>query len=390
MSAMTQGGTGVQRQRDCILIVDDDHSITESLAFVLSDHGRRIILCSDTEAADLVLDHFDVTHAVTDMQFTGAFGFEGLQFLNRVRDKRPACRIAVMTGAPSDPLRAEALAHGATALLSKPFDSATLERVLELGRPQSDDAAGEILRVPTIDEIVSGNELTTLFQPIVNIGGAEPRIVGFEGLARLRGGWPIGTVAEMFDYGERCHRLAELNVVCMRRALANARKLPAGSTIFINLDPLTFARPGLAELISKEADRAGVELSRLVLEITERDAFPREAAAERTLETLRAAGVRFALDDVGSAYSHFEVIERINPSFMKISQSFGSAFELDSIKQRIVANVLHLARNFDCDVVVEGIESAETAAAAAAMGVNHAQGYFFGRPAAAEEWDTPS
>lgn len=377
-------------QRECILIVDDDHGITESLAFVLNDHGRRIILCSDTEAADLVLDHFDVTHAVTDMQFTGAFGFEGLQFLNRVRDKRPDCRIAVMTGAPSDPLRAEALAHGAMALLSKPFDSAMLEQILELAKPRSGDAAGEIVRVPTIDEIVSGNELTTLFQPVVALGQGEPRIIGFEGLARLRGGWPIGSVAEMFDYGERCHRLGELNVVCMRRALSNGAALPLGSTIFVNLDPLTFARPGLAELVAKEAHRAGIELSRLVIEITERDAFPREAAVERTLETLRGAGVRFALDDVGSAYSHFEVITRIQPSFMKIGQNFGTDFELDSTKSRIVANVLHLSRDFQCDVIIEGIETMTTADAAVALGVSHAQGYFFGRPAEASAWSSVS
>lgn len=383
---MIQTNTATPRQRDCILIVDDDHGITESLAFVLNALGRRIILCSDTEAADLVLDHFDVTHAVTDMQFTGAFGFEGLQFLNRVRDKRPDCRIAVMTGAPSDPLRAEALANGAMALLSKPFDSATLERVLELGRPQSGDAAGEIVRIPTIDEIVSGNELTTLFQPIIALQGSEPRIIGFEGLARLRGGWPVGTVAEMFDYGDRCHRLAELNLVCMRRALANSARLPAGSVIFINLDPLTFARPGLAELVKKEAQRAGVELSRLVLEVTEREAFPRDSGVDQTLETLRAAGVRFALDDVGSAYSHFEVIERIKPSFVKIGQNFGTGFELDSTRQRIVNNVLHLASGFDCEVIIEGIETLESAAAATAAGIAYAQGYCFGRPAEAEEW----
>ena len=383
---MIQADMSVHRQRDCILIVDDDHGITESLAFVLNDHGRRIILCSDTQAADLVLDHFDVTHAVTDMQFTGAFGFEGLQFLNRVRDKRPDCRIAVMTGAPTDPLRAEALAHGATALLGKPFDSATLERILELGKPDSGDAAGEIVRVPTIDEIVSGNELTTLFQPIVDIRTATPRIIGFEGLARLRGGWPVGTVADMFDYSERCNRLAEVNVACMRRALANSTKLPAGSTIFINLDPLTFARPGLAELVAKEAQRAGVDLSRVVLEITERDAFPRDAAVDRTLATLRAAGVRFALDDVGSAYSHFEVIERILPSFVKIGQTFGTDFERDTTKRRIVQNVLHFARDFDCDVIIEGIESNESAVAASNIGIAYAQGYCFGRPAEAADW----
>ena len=379
---VVNGETSAPR-RACILIVDDDSGVTESLAFALNEPGRRIVVCSDTEAADLVVDHFDVTHVVTDVQFSGAMSAEGMHLLHRLRRDRPHCRVAVMTGRPSDPLRAEAMAYGASALLAKPFDTEELEQALALARLDDDEVPGEIVRVPGIDEILAGDELSTVYQPIVALDGRRAT-VGYESLARLRGGWPVGSASAMFEYGHRRNRLVDLNLMCLRRAIAGAALLPAHALLFINLDPIAFTRPSLVSFLESQAARVGIELSRIVIEITERAAFASDSAVALNIEELRGAGVRFALDDLGSAYSHLDMVEAIAPSFMKIGQSFGTDFEIDAAKQRVVQHVLTLAEEFECGVIIEGVESEDTAAAAAYFGIGYAQGYRFGRPA--EQW----
>src|SRR4028119_2132423 len=103
--------------RQCILLVDDDSGITEALSYTLERPGRTLVLCSDVESAEIALERFPVTHLVTDVQFSGKFGFEGLHFLNRVHLRLPECRIVLITGYATEQLREEAIREGASAVL---------------------------------------------------------------------------------------------------------------------------------------------------------------------------------------------------------------------------------------------------------------------------------
>jgi EAL domain-containing protein (putative c-di-GMP-specific phosphodiesterase class I) len=172
----------------------------------------------------------------------------------------------------------------------------------------------------------------------------------------------------------------------MARSLEAAAVLPDDSNIFINIDPLTFDGRLLVPSLKSAARRASLPLERVVLEVTERSAFPDDHVAARVFDELRDLGLRFALDDHGSAYSHLSLISRIKPSFIKMSQTFGTDFENDDTKERIVRHTISLANDFNCETILEGIESGTTSRAAAAMGVTLAQGFHFGRPRAAGHW----
>ena len=52
---------------------------------------------------------------------------------------------------------------------------------------------------------------------------------------------------------------------------------------------------------------------------------------------------------------------------------------MDSARSKLVANLLSLARDFDASLILEGIETGETAAAARALGIPFGQGYFYAR-----------
>lgn len=369
---------------ECILLVDDDQSVTEALALLLERPGRTIVVCSDVESAEITLQQFPVTHLVTDLQFSGPFGFEGLHFLSRVHERRPACRVILITGFASDTLRAEALRHGATAVLSKPFEVAELEAALEMTDGDA-GAATCIVRVQSLSEILHGDALSAAFQPIVHLD-ADAKPFGYEALARVRGGWAAGGPAELFNYASRCSRLNELNLKALARSIDEARHLPAGAAVFLNVDPAVLETRGFVRTFRLLADAAALPLDRVVIEVTERSGFADEPQAASVFDDLRESGVRFALDDHGSAYSHLSLMNRIKPSFIKISNDFGTAAEVDGTKLRIVRNVIALARDFGCRTILEGIESPDTAAMAMDLGVELAQGFHFGRPQPALHW----
>jgi len=370
--------------REHILVADDNATVTSALSVLLERPGRTTIVCSDVESAEIMLSRSPVTHVVTDVQFSGAFGYEGLHFLGRVRARLPLCRIVLITGQPSDALRTTAMQHGANALLSKPFDIDELEAVLE---SESDAADGgyEVVQVPSLDDILAGNALDMAFQPIVRMTGNGAALIAFEALARVRGDWPAGGPAQLFEYAERLGRLRELNLMALTRAIESAAGLPEPASVFINLDPSAFG-PYLPGILDEASARSGVSLSRIVLEVTERSAFADPNAAVPLFRKLHERGIRFALDDHGSAYSHLSIIDQLRPSFIKISNTFGTKLEEDETHRLIVAHVASLARDFGCMTILEGIESPETATAAAGLGIDYAQGFHFGRPHAAAHW----
>lgn len=372
--------------REHILVIDDDRSIAQGLAMLLEREGRTTIVCADVESAEIVLARYPVTHIITDVQFSGEFGFEGLHFVTRTRVQRPRCRIVMMTGYATESLRATALGLGAHAVLAKPFDVSDLERALGTDPRDAGDGAYETITVPPIDEVLHGGLLSTAYQPIVRVGDDGVTTFGFEALTRIRGSWPGGGPAELFDYAARRQRLGDLNLAALEQAVGSATTLPSNASLFINIDPTVFDGGELTAALKCAAARHDLALSRVVLEITERSGFGEDGAAPAVFDELRANGVRFALDDHGSAYSHLSAINVIRPSFIKISPTFGTAFEEDATRARIVKHVVALAHDFGCETVLEGVENASTAQAAVELGIDLIQGYHFGRPSAASVW----
>lgn len=302
------------------------------------------------------------------------------RILLSVRRAVPLCRIVVTGEQVHDDVAAEAVRRGASDILLRPFGEEELRS--RLGLEEAPENAGSILHIPTIDEFVVSDALLPAFQPIVDLTDGGWRGVGFESLARYRGeDLLFCDPAFMFEYARLCGRTAELDLACLRRTLRAARQLPAAGKIFINVHPRAVAdgERFAGELV--QAARANdIPLDRLVLEITEQEKLEPTETTLPAIEELRAVGVEFALDDVGVSYSHLDLISRIRPAYLKISHEFGTDFEKDPARRKIIRNIQSLARDFECEVILEGVESEATSQAAADMGTRYAQGFFYARP----------
>jgi len=274
--------------------------------------------------------------------------------------------------------------RGASEILLRPFAPHDLRTTLGLGHAPLGD--GSILHIPTIDEFVVSDALLPAFQPIVDLADGARRGVGFESLARFREeSLLFCDPAFMFEYARLCGRTADLDTACVRRTLRAARQLPATGKIFINVHPRLVADGDrLTSTLIEAAETNDIPLDRVVLEITEQERLEPTETTLPAIEELRAIGVQFALDDVGVSYSHLDLIARVRPAFLKISHEFGTDFEKDPARCKVIRNIQSLARDFECDVILEGVESEATSRAAADIGARYAQGFFYAKPADAE------
>ena len=367
-----------------ILIVDDDRAITEALAGGLEQPGRELILCSDVESAQLGIERTRPECVITDVRLTGPFRFEGLDFITDIKRHAPGSRIIVMTGARAEGLEREALQRGADAVLQKPFELEELEAHLPI-KPASREPPSAV-RIPSIDDVIESVLLVPNFQPIVDLSTTDSHAVhGYESLARFHG--PLFSVPEiLFEYAARKGRLVDLELACVRGTFAHGAVLAATAKLFINVHPAVIAGERLADALTTAAAMAGVAAERVVLEITEQGSLGDSSVVERQCGELRRRGFSFALDDVGMAYSHLTHIEQIRPVYLKVSQDFGTDFETAATRTKIVRNVLSLAGDFGCELILEGIESAQTRDAARDMGIRLGQGFYFARPAQASHF----
>jgi EAL domain-containing protein (putative c-di-GMP-specific phosphodiesterase class I) len=367
-----------------ILVVDDDRIIAEGIAQTLAGAGYAVIVTQDAASAEVIVDAEPIAAVVSDIRLTGPFRFEGLEFIDYVRARSSGCRIVIMSGIVTPEIRVEALRRGATGVLEKPFEMAELERLL----PQPDAAAGTgtIVHVPSLTEILEHPaRIVSHFQPIVRLNNPGTEVFAFEALCRLDTASPLARPDLLFDYAARLKRVVDLELTTVVRSLVEGTSLAAHGLVFLNLHPAALLEGNrLAARIFETAATVRFPLDRLVLELTEQQAIRVDAETSRTFAMLRERGVRFAFDDVGSAYSHLSLMDVVRPEFLKVSQHFGTDFERDPTRTKLVRNLLLLANDFQSELILEGIESAATADAARREGITLGQGYHFARPALPE------
>jgi EAL domain-containing protein (putative c-di-GMP-specific phosphodiesterase class I)/ActR/RegA family two-component response regulator len=360
-----------------ILIIDDDLQIATGLAVALERRGRHIIVCRDIESAELVSERFDLTHVITDIKLTGPFRFEGLEIVDRVKRQHQTANVIVISGHVTEELRAEAHRRGAGAVLGKPFSVDRIERLIPA---PSADIEGIVTFVPMLDEILHGDLITSQFQPIV--WTENPKYaVGFEALTRLRSDSLLSDPVLLFRYAAAKGRVVDLELATATSSLAAGRELAELGILSVNVHPDVFLHADrfFHGIMDACAD-AELAPQRVVLEITEQAPLRDLSAVEAVSAVMRSHGFHFAFDDVGSAYSHLRAIAAVRPSYLKISQHFGTGCEESEANRKIIENVEALARSFSSEVVLEGVETEPTAAFARQLGIRFGQGYLYSRP----------
>ena len=236
----------------------------------------------------------------------------------------------------------------------------------------ADRARQEQLR-GRIQRLINGEGLDVALQPIVDL--ATGRIVGAEALARFTDadGSAIATEecfldAHLMDLG------TELELATIRLALSSHGRLPDGGYLAVNASPALLARDELKQLLRRHAEPP------LVLELTEHQPVEDYVALADALDELRRYGVRVAIDDVGSGFSSFRHVTRVNPEILKLDRSLVCGIDGDPVRQSRAAAIVAFAADVGATVVSEGIESEEELACLRELAVGLGQGFFLGRP----------
>ena len=123
----------------------------------------------------------------------------------------------------------------------------------------------------------------------------------------------------------------------------------------------------------------------MILEVTEGLLLEESRVVLSTMSRLRALGVRFSLDDFGTAHAGLSYLRRFPFDTIKIDKSFVQDTVEQPEARAIVTAVLGIAAALHLGVVAEGVETEAQMAEMRRLGCPHVQGYLTGRPLRAAE-----
>jgi DNA-binding NtrC family response regulator len=150
-----------------ILIVDDDASITASLALLLKQHGYRSVTAHAPMEALAALRAERPALVLQDMNFSRqTSGEEGLDLLKRIRAEEPSLPVILMTAWGSINLAVEGMKRGASDFIAKPWTNTNVLQSIETALKLADVQTAETLTRAELDERFDFS----------NIIGSDPKI----------------------------------------------------------------------------------------------------------------------------------------------------------------------------------------------------------------------
>jgi diguanylate cyclase (GGDEF)-like protein len=226
------------------------------------------------------------------------------------------------------------------------------------------------LRV-SVSRLIDTEDVKIAYQPIVDL--ETQRCIGVEALARFP--QPFQDPSRTFAIAQRFGLQLELERVVIREAWKILPALGHEQFLSLNVSPAT-----LVELARRANLRDDLPLPQLVVEITEHAVVDSYALLLERLASLRARGLRIAVDDAGAGYASLRHVLELRPDFIKIDRSLIHGIAHDR-GQRVAASAFQaMALDLRARVVAEGVERDEDLKVVRELGVEAAQGFLLGRP----------
>ena len=156
--------------------------------------------------------------------------------------------------------------------------------------------------------------------------------------------------------------------------------------VSINMSLLELETEGFVENVSQMLVEHQVAPELIKFEITEGVAMENEIQTDRQLHELKKLGVSIALDDFGTGYTSFSYLKKFPADVLKIDKTMTDHIMENKEDQRIIKAMIDLGHSLGMKIVVEGVENQEMADLITSYKCDYMQGYYFGKPLPAYEF----
>lgn len=379
-----------------VVVADDEPHVVEYLRMALHLEGFDIAgTASDADGVVQLVHHMHPDVALLDLRMPGG----GLDAARLIASVSPETRIVVFSADADAPEILPLLQAGIDGFVVKGTPPDRLADAIRSAVAGGSYVAPQLNRVALdeltarlhaeeravlhhnrtadrIRDVIASQRYQLAFQPVIDLATGSP--VAVEALTRFTTE-PGRPPTVWFDEAERVGLRPSLELATASAALGSLALLEPSLALAVNVSPATVLSGRLHEVLT------GVDMARVVIEVTEHAKVDDYAALDRALQPWRRAGAKVAVDDAGGGYASFTHVLNLSPDYIKLDVTLVRDIHADSRRQALARAISGFARELGVALIAEGIETADELQVMVDLGTPFAQGFHLGRPRPLEE-----
>ena len=371
------------------LVVDDEELMRDFLCMAVekSGVGKVVPAGSGSDALyQLELSQQAIDIIVCDLQMPG---MDGIEVIRHLANEGFTGGIVLVSGEDKRVLRtaenmAEVRGLNVIGSLAKPVP---VHRIISLMNKYAVSERKIASAIPdvTAEELeaaIKSGEIITYYQPQIEIGTG--RIVCVEALAR----WPHPergmVLPDVFINMAESHDLIDaLTDLIVKRATRQGaiwHQQGFDFTIAINVSMHNLRQLDFPDRVSDIVSETDMDISKLVIEITESQLARDLGTCLDVLTRLRLKGPVLSIDDFGTGYASMENLKQMPFGELKIDRAFVNGAGKDDTARAILESSIFLAKQLEMKTVAEGVETENDWRLVTSLGCDVMQGYYIAPP----------
>jgi diguanylate cyclase (GGDEF)-like protein len=227
-----------------------------------------------------------------------------------------------------------------------------------------------------IKDAIENNRIEPLFQPIVDT--KTSKIVKYEALMRL--------IDENAEYISPIHflELAKKNKLYPKLTKIIIEKT---FEIFKNIDAQVAINLSVQDVLNEDVHSTIINSlhkyqlgGKIVFEIIESEGIENYEEISEFISEVKKTGAKISIDDFGTGYSNFEYIMKLKVDYIKIDASMIKDIDKNINSQMVTETIIDFAKKMNIKTIAEFVHSETVFIVVKNMGIDYAQGYYFGKP----------
>jgi diguanylate cyclase (GGDEF)-like protein len=227
-----------------------------------------------------------------------------------------------------------------------------------------------------LKQAIEEDRIVPVFQPIVDSKTQE--IVKYESLMRIKNddGTYISPI-HFLDLAKKNKMYHKLTKIMINKTFAIFKDLD--KQVSINLSVEDILNKEINEYILQKLSNCTIS-SNIVFEIIESEGIENFDEVFKFINDIKSFNAKISIDDFGTGYSNFEYLMKLQVDYIKIDGSMIKNIDVDENSIMITQTIVDFAKKMNIQTVAEFVYSKEVYDKILELGVDYAQGYYFGEP----------
>jgi len=228
-----------------------------------------------------------------------------------------------------------------------------------------------------IKDAIVNDKIEPLFQPIVDC--QTQKIVKYESLMRMtdeNGEYIAPTY--FLELAKKNKLYSALTKIMINKTFDIFQNL--NYMVSINLSVDDILNNEIVTLIKQRLSTNNSMGNKIVFEIIESEGIENFDSVVEFINEIKPYGCKISIDDFGTGYSNFEYLMKLKVDYIKIDASMIKNIDVNNESKIITETIVDFAKKLNIKTVGEFVYSKEVFEQIKEVGVDYAQGYYFGKP----------